>query len=156
MELEELRSLPASRRAQELFCMGFNCAQAVAGAFAEQANMPFDQLVKMVSALGGGMCRLRETCGAVSGAMVILGMLEGYDQAEDTIGKKMLYAKGQLMCIPFKEQFGSFKCRELLGLTPDQEPNPEPTKRTREFYESRPCLKFIGEMAALLEKALNE
>ena len=156
MEMEELRALPASQRAQELFMMGYNCAQAVAGAFADRVDIPFERLMRLVSALGGGMCRLRETCGAVSGAMVILGLLEGYDEAEDLIGKKMLYAKGHLMSLPFQEKHGSFNCRELLGLKPGQEPNPEPTVRTREFYESRPCLKYIGEMAGLLEKTLNE
>ena len=156
MEMEELRALPASRRAQELFMMGYNCAQSVAGAFADRVDIPFDQLMRLLSALGGGMCRLRETCGAVSGAMVILGILEGYDEAEDQIGKRMLYAKGHLMCLPFQDKYGSFNCRKLLGLKPNEEPNPEPSVRTREYYESRPCLKFIGEMAALLEKTLDE
>lgn len=156
MEMEELRALPASERAQELFKMGYNCAQAVAGAFSDRVDIPFEQLMRLVSALGGGMCRLRETCGAVSGAMVILGLLEGYDEAEDQIGKRMLYAKGHLMALPFQEKFGTFNCRELLGLKPGEEPSPVPTVRTPEFYEKRPCIKFIGEMAALLEKALDE
>lgn len=154
MEYEEIKALPARERAKELFIMGYNCAQAVAGAFAEQVNLPLETLARTVSALGGGMCRLRQTCGAISGAMVILGLMEGYQDADDLIGKKMLYAKGQLMAIPFQEKFGSFQCRELLGLQPGQEPSPEPTVRTREFYEKRPCLKFIMEIADLLEKTL--
>ena len=72
--------------------------------------------------------------------------------AEDLIGKRMLYAKGQLMALPFQERFGSFQCRELLGLAPGQPVSPEPTVRTREFYENRPCLKLIMQMAELLEK----
>ena len=156
MEYDEIRALPAAERAKELFCMGYNCAQAVAGAFAEQVNMPLTTLARTVSALGGGQCRLRQTCGAVSGAMVILGLLEGYEDADDLIGKRMLYAKGQLMAIPFQEKFGTFQCRELLGLPAGQEPSPEPTVRTREFYLQRPCLKFIMEMAAQLEKTLAE
>lgn len=156
MEYEKIKALPAAERARELFCAGYNCAQAVACAFAEQAQLPLETVARTVSALGGGMCRLRQTCGAVSGAMVILGLIEGYEEPEDLIGKRMLYAKGQLMALPFQERFGSFQCRELLGLAPGQPVSPEPTVRTREFYENRPCLKLIMQMAELLEKMLAE
>ena len=156
VEYEKIKALPAAERARALFLMGYNCAQAVACAFSDQVQLPLETVARTVSALGGGMCRLRQTCGALSGAMVILGLAEGYEDADDVIGKKMLYAKGQLMAIPFEEQFSSFQCRELLGLAPGQENSPEPTARTPAFYEKRPCLKYIMQMAELLEKTLAE
>ncbi len=66
-------------KAKELFLEGYNCCQAVAGAFAEEMGMDFKTVVKMVSSFGGGMGRLREVCGTVSGMFFVTGVLYGYD-----------------------------------------------------------------------------
>ena len=142
------------QRAVELFEQGYNCAQAVFGAFAEEMGMTEKQAVKMVSALGGGLCRMRETCGAISGGMMVLGALKGYDTPDDE-AKKILYARGQRIMKQFKESFGTLNCLELLKLPKDGALSPIPTPRTREFYQKRPCARFIFEMARLVEEELK-
>ena len=118
--------------AEELFLKGYNCAQAVAGAFAEDIGMDFDTAVKTVSSFGGGMGRLREVCGAVSGMFFVAGALYGY-WAEK-----------------FKEQTGSIVCRELLGAE-GKDAGGAPLKRTEEYYQKRPCPKMVFLAADIME-----
>lgn len=146
--------LSVPERAVELFMTGYNCAQAVFGAFCERTGMPLDQAARLASALGGGMCRMRETCGAVSGGLLTLGALAGYDDPEDPMAKQLLYARGQRVMLAFKETYGSLSCRDLLRLPPDAAPSPIPTPRTAEFYQSRPCARVIYAAARLVEEEL--
>lgn len=141
--------------AVENFMNGYNCSQSVAAAFADLMGMSVDQAALLASALGGGMCRMRETCGAVSGAMLVLGAVKGYNDPTDTVAKQFLYARGQRIMLAFKEQFGSLCCRDMLRLPADQAPSPIPTPRTAQFYQARPCARFIHAMAQLLEEELN-
>lgn len=148
-------ALPA--RAVELFQEGYNCAQAVAGAFAEAGyfmGLSFDQAVRLTEGLGGGLCRLRETCGAVSGGMLVLGACYGHNDPEHPQSKMELYAQGQRTALPFQEKFGTFSCARLLQLPPDEAPCPIPTPRTAEFYQKRPCARFIYEMARLVAEEI--
>ena len=142
-------------KAAELFLEGYNCAQSVYSAFAPLMGITEKQAAKMASALGGGLCRMRETCGAVSGAMMVLGALKGYDIPDDQ-AKKILYARGQRIMKQFKESFGTLNCLELLQLPKDSVLSPVPTPRTQEFYQKRPCARFIFEMARLLEEELEK
>lgn len=138
-------------RATELFLRGYNCAQSVAGAFCEETGIDFNTMMKLSSAFGGGMGRLREVCGTVSGMFIITGLLYGYDSPEDRDAKKLLYAEIQSLAARFKEQNGSYICRELLSLrtkTPD-DPTPEP--RTADYYAKRPCKNLVGDAAEILE-----
>ena len=91
-------------KAAELFLSGYNCAQSIYAAFAPQLGISEKQAAKMASALGGGLCRMRETCGAISGGMMVLGALKGYDTPDDE-AKKILYARGQRIMKQFKESF---------------------------------------------------
>ncbi len=141
-------------RAQELFLSGYNCAQATAGAFADLVDLPFDTLMKMTSAFGGGMGRLREVCGAMSGISTVLGLVRGYDRAEDADGKKALYAFVQRAAAMFREQNGSIICRDLVGQNVPH--GGEPTARTADFYKKRPCVELVGSAAEILEKILEE
>ena len=141
-------------QAAELFLEGYNCAQSVYIAFAPRMGITKKQAAKMASALGGGLCRMRETCGAVSGGMMVLGAIMGYDSPDD-LAKKILYARGQRVMKQFKEQFGTLNCLELLKLPKDGALSPVPTPRTREFYQKRPCARFIYEMARLVEEELS-
>lgn len=143
----------AAERAKALFYQGYNCSQAVAGAFAEQMGLPLDTVTQMVSALGGGMCRMRETCGAVSGAMIVLGTLRGYHDPTAKDQKAKLYAEGQQLCRQFQKRFGSLTCGRLLGIEPGSS-DAQPTPRTSEFYQTRPCPHLIEGMAEILESYL--
>ena len=141
-------------KACRLFREGYNCAQAVTAAFSDEIGMSEKQALKLASAFGGGMGRLREVCGAVSGMYIVLSILYGYDDAKDDDAKKKLYSQVQQLASQFKEEYKTIICRELLGV--DGAQKPEPTPRTPEFYEERPCLAFVVSAAGILSKFIEE
>ena len=127
-------------KAAELFLQGYNCAQAVAVAFCDVTGLEEKFTAKMVSSFGGGMGRLREVCGAVSGMFFVLGYLYGYDTPGDDVSKKALYTEVQALATAFREECGSIVCREILK-NPPTDPNPSP--RTAEYYKTRPCARMV-------------
>jgi len=143
-------SMKKSEKAGQLFACGYNCAQSVVCAFAEELGLDMDFAAKMASGFGGGMGRMREVCGAVSGAVSVLSFLYGYTEAEDIEGKKELYKKIQDFCSKFKEENGSIVCKELLGV--DFDGNPVPDKRNGEYYKKRPCRELVESAARILEE----
>lgn len=141
--------------AEELFAGGCNCSQAVVAAFEDVTGFDRETSLRVASALGGGMCRMREVCGAVSGAMLVLGMAEGDGSESDHVKKADLYKRGQDFCGIFKDEMGSIICRELLGL-PGGKDSPVPEKRTNEYYKKRPCGEIVRFAAKTLEKMLED
>ncbi|MBQ0098058.1 MAG: C_GCAxxG_C_C family protein [Oscillospiraceae bacterium] len=131
--------------AKELFESGYNCSQAVFGAFAESLNIDFDTAVKLSSGFGGGFARLREVCGAVSGMTLVMSLKYGYTDLDNHEEKKELYKKIREVIEQFKEDNGSYICKELLGLSSPS--SPEPTVRTNEFYKKRPCGEIVKSAA---------
>ena len=117
-------------RAVELFVEGYNCAQAVAAAFGDLTGLDEKTAAKMASCFGGGMGRMREVCGAVSGMLMVAGVLYGYDDPKATREKRELYAQVQAMAGQFREELGSIVCRDLLKNPPS---DPNPTPRTEQF-----------------------
>ena len=140
-------------KAVELFVQGYNCAQAVAVAFCDVTGLDEKQTAKMVSAYGGGMGRLREVCGAVSGMFFVLGCLYGYDNSDADETKKELYTRVQGLAAGFREQCGSIICRELLD-NPPSDPNPSP--RTAEYYKERPCARMVKTAGDLMDAFIRE
>lgn len=140
--------------AKNLFCKGYNCAQAVAGAYAEEMGMDFDTVVKAVSSFGGGMGRMREVCGAVSGIFFVAGALYGYSDPKDFNAKKEHYERIQYLAAKYKEETGSIICRELLGLE-GKDTKAEPSKRTKEYYKKRPCPEMVGLAAKIMEEYIQ-
>ena len=138
--------------AVELFEGGLNCAQSVAAAFGDLTGFSQQQSAKMISAFGGGMGRMREVCGAVSGMFFVLSCLYGYDKP-DPAAQKALYVKVQCLAEKFRQEAGSIICRELLNNPPS---DPKPTPRTNEFYEKRPCTRMVALAAALLDEFIAE
>ena len=148
-------SMDHAELARNLFRMGYNCAQAVFCAFAEDMGLDMETAARLSSSFGGGLGRLRELCGALSGAELALGMLKGYSDVTDPALKSAHYARVRALAEAFQEQNGSYSCRELLRdvqTTPGGEPEP----RTPEFYARRPCLRLVGEAAACLDQILKE
>lgn len=137
-----------AERAAELFLQGYNCAQAVAVAFSDLTGLSPELSAKMASSFGGGMGRLREVCGAVSGMLLVTSLLYGYDRPEDAQGKKELYQLVQNLAGQFREQNGSIICRELLN-NPSSDPNPSP--RTAQYYRQRPCAAMVFTAAQILD-----
>ena len=128
-------------KAKALFAEGYNCAQAVFAAFSDVTGIEFETAIRLSSGFGGGMGRMREVCGAVSGMFMVLGALDGYTSPNDNTLKMELYAKVQKLAGEFRQENGSIICRELLDGTPSSTPNP--TERTPEFYQKRPCGEFV-------------
>ena len=140
-------------KAAELFLSGYNCAQAVAVAFHEELGLTEKQAARMAAAFGGGMGRMREVCGAVSGMLMVLSYVYGYDTPGDDVSKKRLYGQVQELAAAFRAENGSIICREILKNPPS---DPNPTPRTAEFYAKRPCAKMVMTAARLLEQFMEE
>lgn len=142
-------------KAIELFLEGYNCAQSVFGAFAEDLGMDFETAVKFSSAFGGGMGRLREVCGAVSGMFMVLSVKEGYTSPTDKDAKMELYKKVQDLAAEFKaKNSDTYICRELLQNVATTKGH-EPEDRTPEYYKHRPCAKFVGDAAEIIDEYLK-
>ena len=139
--------------AMENFKKGYNCSQAIVLAFADILPMEKTALSKLASSFGGGMGRLREVCGSVSGMFMVVGLLYGYDGPETGQVKADHYARIQELAHKFEEEHGSIICREMLGLNVKHD-TPTPEARTDEYYKKRPCAEIIGDAAELLEEYL--
>ena len=139
--------------AADLFLEGYNCAQAVAVAFCDLTGMDQKAAAKLVAPFGGGMGRMREVCGAVSGMFMVLGQLYGYDNSDDDAHKKELYKQVQQLAEKFREENGSIICREILK-NPPSDPNPSP--RTAEYYAKRPCARMVMTAARLMDEFIAE
>jgi C_GCAxxG_C_C family probable redox protein len=136
-------------RAVSLFKQGYNCSQSVFAAFCEECGMDFDTALKISSSFGGGMGRLREVCGAVSGMFMVAGMKYGYTDPKDSLSKAEHYKRIQQLANLFKERNKSLICRELLGLTTQTE-GYVPEARTIEYYKKRPCADIVGDAAEIM------
>lgn len=142
-------------KAMQSFLDGYNCSQCMILAFEDVINIDIQQALKIASPFGGGMGRLREVCGSVSGMFMILGYIMGYDEPSDYEGKKVLYAHIQELARRYEKANSSIICRDLLGLTEKhQDATPEP--RTEAYYKARPCTEKIGSAAEILEAYLKE
>ncbi|MBR2765587.1 MAG: C_GCAxxG_C_C family protein [Blautia sp.] len=146
-----------SRReaAMNNFRSGYNCSQSIVKAFADLLPADEQMLLKMASSFGGGMGRLREVCGSVSGMFMIAGLLYGYDGPETGQVKADHYARIQELAHRFEEKHGSIVCRELLNLGIRHD-SPVPEARTKEYYKKRPCAEIIGDAAEILEQYIKE
>lgn len=139
------------------FKKGYNCAQAVACAFSEELGMEEATVARLVSSFGGGFGKLREVCGAVSGAAFVLGALRGYDSPTDDVGKSAHYARIQDFAARFKAEHDSIICRELLkGIALKKKNSSEPEARTDEYYAVRPCVHFVETAAKIVAEMLEE
>ena len=143
-----------AEKAKAYFEEGYNCAQAVTLAFAEEMGMEKDEAAKMASSFGGGLGRLREVCGCVSGMALAAGALYGYSDPKAKEEKADHYALVQKLANAFKERNGSIICRELLaGINNDT--NPVPEERTESYYKKRPCADLAYMAAEILEKEME-
>lgn len=142
-------------KAMQSFLNGYNCSQCMMLAFEDLLTIDLDMALKIASPFGGGMGRLREVCGSVSGMFMVLSYIYGYNEPEDYEGKKALYAHIQELAHRYEAANGSIICRELLGLTVQHDAS-APEQRTAEYYASRPCAEKIGSAAEILEQYLIE
>ena len=136
-----------SDRAIELFKDGKNCSQAVFVAFAPDLGVSEETALSISVGLGGGVGRMREVCGAVSGSAMLVGLK--YPE----YNKMQVYEKVREITDEFKKTNHSIVCKELLGLT-EPEKSSVPEARTPEYYQKRPCVKIVEDAALAVEKIL--
>ena len=143
-----------AEQAREYFKAGYNCAQAVFLAYQDITGID-EVLAATISApFGGGMGRLREVCGAVSGMTMVAGFIAPNSQPNDNENKKNCYATVQALAEEFRAENGSIVCRELLGLT-QQKDDPTPSPRTGEYYKRRPCAEYVAIAARIVGEKIN-
>lgn len=145
-----------AEKAKEKFLQGYNCSQAVALAFSDVMGLEEDVVLKMMLPFGGGIGRLRMTCGAISGMVGVVGML--FSKADNNPeNKKETYAIVQELCAKFKAETGSLICAELLsGVKVPVEVGGVAEARTAEYYKKRPCADMVALAAQILEEYLQE
>lgn len=141
--------------AKDYFLQGYNCAQSVLLAFHEELGIEKDMAARLASSFGGGMGRLREVCGAVSGMFLAAGLFYGYCSPQDIEGKKNQYERVQTLAHAFSSRNGSIVCRELLGLDHHADA-PAPSARTQDYYQKRPCAELVADAAELLEQMMEK
>lgn len=136
-------------KAVELFKSGFNCSQSVVAAFADIYGFNQEQALKMSASFGGGIGRMRETCGAACGLFLLAGLETGTTDPNDRAGKSANYALVQQLAQQFEAINGSICCAELLGLKTKNNSSPEAEERTKEYYKKRPCAQMVESAAQL-------
>lgn len=142
------------QRAVELFKSGYNCSQSVVAAYADMYGFTEEQALRMSASFGGGIGRMRLTCGAACGLFVLAGLDNGSVDATDREGKGANYALVQQLAEKFKKRNGSLTCAELLGLKkPEGVTTPE--ERTAQYYAKRPCVKMVEEAARIWKEHLE-
>ena len=145
-----------AERAKEYFLQGYACSQAVALAFADVIGMDERTIAKVTLPFGGGLGRLRLTCGAVSGMAFVVGAV--FAEAENSPeNKKKTYAMTQQLSLKFKEEDGSLICQELLSdMNVPVQIGGEAEPRTQEYYKKRSCADMVAFTAGVLEDYLKD
>ena len=154
-------------KAVRLFKEGYNCSQAVFAAYADKYGLEPELALRLAASFGGGMGRMREVCGTVSGMCLVAGLETGATQGKDIEGKQANYDMVQALAAEFKKQNGSIICKELLGLVPrkteemvsgDVEAaeftDTRPQERTEQYYKKRPCVELVRQACEILEEIL--
>lgn len=140
-------------KAVALFKQGFNCSQSVVAACADIYGIDEQTALRISASFGGGIGRMRQTCGAACGMFLLAGLENGSAVPGDAEGKKQNYALVQDLAAKFKGENGSLICAELLGIAPKpQEPTPE--ARTEAYYQKRPCAEMVASAVKIYLESL--
>ena len=139
--------------AKAFFNEGYNCAQSVAMAYADIANLDEKMVATITASFGGGLGRLREVCGAVSGMAFVASFISPCPTADNAEAKKANYALVQTFAEQFRQQNGNIVCRSLLGLDRPKD-EPTPSARTAEYYKKRPCSEYVYDAAKIVGEYL--
>lgn len=141
--------------AVSLFKEGYNCSQSVVAAFADLYGFTREQALKMSASFGGGIGRMRQTCGAACGLFMLAGLETGCIDGKNREGKEANYLLVQALAEEFRKRNGSIVCAELLGLDKKAPTPATPEARTTEYYKKRPCVKMVEEAARIWAEYLE-
>lgn len=131
------------------FEAGYNCSQAVFMAYSDLYGIEIEVAAKIATSFGGGMGRLREVCGAVSGMFMVLGLRYPFLDTTDKVAKNTNYKAVQQTANAFKSEMGSYICADLLKLKHVPQ-NPESMERNEAYYKSRPCTRCVEHAARII------
>lgn len=143
-------------KAVSLFKEGFNCSQSVVAAFADKYGFTHEQALRMSASFGGGIGRMRETCGAACGLFLLAGLETGALEGADRDGKARNYAVVQELAEEFKRRNGALRCADLLGLSQKEPVVSTPEARTAQYYAKRPCVKMVEEAARIWSEYMEK
>lgn len=141
--------------AVKLFMEGYNCCQSVVGAYSDLFGMDRETAMKFSCSMGGGMGRMREVCGSVSGMALIAGLACGNTDPKNQAAKTKNYEVVRQMADAFKAEHKTIICREILGLRA-AEKSAAPEARTKEYYQKRPCVRMVATAARIIEETFPE
>ena len=141
-------------RAESLFLSGYNCAQAVLCAYCDVTGLDFETAKRLSASFGGGMGKLREACGAVTGGFAVIGLLYGDYDVNDNNAKSEHYARVREVAERFKQEFSTINCESLLKGIANAK-GVDPAERTPEYYKTRPCIRFVGKMCDILDEYIG-
>lgn len=145
----------AAHKALDYFHKGFNCAQSVFAACADQLGMSERDALLFPSAFGAGLGRMRGTCGAFSGLCMVAGFCKG-NLSGDPADKEIIFSLTRKLADEFKTEFGSLNCRDLLHLDEEMENSARPSERTSAYYAARPCERCVSFCAHKAQLLINE
>ncbi len=134
---------------------GYNCCQAVVLAYNDLFGIDDTTAASMSSGFGGGMGRMREVCGSVSGMVMLAGLMSPAADPSVKEARTKNYALVQEMAGQFRDINGSIVCKELLGFTVKPNESPEPSDRTPEYYKKRPCEELVGISARIVGEKIK-
>lgn len=142
-------------RAVENFKKGYNCTQSVVEAFADIYGVDQNLALRMAASFGGGIGRMRLTCGTACGMFLLAGLETGVTDPSDRMGKGANYAVVQQLAEEFKSECGSLICADLLGLNRNAPTPSTPDARTEDYYKKRPCPEIVRTAASIYARFLE-
>lgn len=143
---EELQAL-------SLFADGYSCSQSVLKTFAPQFNLDPEVAARLGAPFGGGTARRGETCGAVSGAFMVLGLRFGHTSGSDDASKERTYGGVNDFISLFEERNGSIKCNELLDCDIST-PNGLQSAREAQLFQTQ-CPKFVHDAVEIIKQLVD-
>ncbi|MBR5610949.1 MAG: C_GCAxxG_C_C family protein [Bacteroidales bacterium] len=143
------------QKAIDLFEGGYNCSQAVVLAYCDHFGLDFETAAKLSSSFGGGMGRLREVCGAVTGMFALAGLQYPAADPSDSLARSTNYGKVQELAAQFKSEMGSYICADLLQIRREPQ-EPVPSERTKLYYNLRPCTRCVATAARIFGEEISK
>ena len=146
--------MQAEEKALTYFHQGFNCAQSVFAAMADQIGLTETMALRLSSAFGAGLGRMRGTCGAFAGLCMVAGFCKG-NLSGTPEDKEIIFSLTRELAEDFKQEFGTLTCRELLHLDEEMEDSARPSDRTAAYYAARPCERCVAFCAAKAQDLIS-
>ena len=143
-----------TKEALEYFRNKFNCSQSVLTPFGTEFHLSADECLKIATAFGGGMGRQQQTCGAVTGALMAIGLKYGKGINDDEAKKQFTYSKTREFFEEFIKIHGSTNCRELLDGLDMTDPEGHKKIIERNLFELK-CEKYVADAVKITEKLLK-